>query len=152
MSYAEPTNSSNKLEDPQSVFNTDTSGAVGEMPGSDAIASFFLILRTSLKIYHWQTLSYARHIASNDLVAKLDKTLDQFVEIYIAKYGRPEFPARRRAIPLRDFSDSSIESVMTAVIALLYSWNSWLAEPELITIRDQIVADLQQARYLFTLS
>lgn len=86
------------------------------------------------------------------MLAKLDKSLDEFVEVYIAKYGRPDFSLANRAIPLRNFSDSSIETLLTGTIAVLYGWSAWLAAPELLTIRDQIVADMQQARYLFTLS
>ena len=53
-----------------------------------------MTMREQIKIYNWQTLSYPRHVATNDLVTKLDASIDQFVEVYISKYGRPQLTGK----------------------------------------------------------
>ena len=118
------------------------------------VSFVFLALRNQIKIYHWQTMSYARHIASNDLITKLDANLDQFVEIYIGKYGRPKFGGKTGSIPLKNFNDKDATKLVENTIY-------WLehdlprklknTDTDLLNIRDTIVADLNQVLYLFTL-
>ena len=43
------------------------------------IVHLMMTLRDQVKLYHWQTMNYPRHIATNDLVTKLDTNIDQFV-------------------------------------------------------------------------
>ena len=114
----------------------------------------FLTLRTQIKIYHWQTLSYARHIASNDLLTKLDTNLDQFIEVYIGKYGRPKFSGKTANIHLSNFHDKDApELIRNAIYWLENSLSKKLkkTDTDLLNIRDTIVADLNQVLYLFTL-
>jgi hypothetical protein len=42
-----------------------------------------LYFQTNVRLYHWGTKLYARHIASGDLYKQLDTFTDKFVEIYI---------------------------------------------------------------------
>lgn len=117
------------------------------------ISYVFLTLRTQIKIYHWQTLSYARHIASNDLLTKLDANLDQFIEVYIGKYGRPKFSGKTSTIRLDNFHDTDAPQLIRDAI-------NWLentlprklkrTDTDLLNIRDTIVGDLNQVLYLFT--
>jgi hypothetical protein len=118
------------------------------------ISYIFLTLRTQIKIYHWQTLSYARHIASNDLLTKLDVNLDQFVEVYVGKYGRPKFSGKTAIIRLNNFHDKDApELIRNAIEWLQTSLPKKLkkTDTDLLNIRDTIVADLNQVLYLFTL-
>jgi len=117
------------------------------------ISYVFLSLRTQIKIYHWQTLSYARHIASNDLLTKLDVNLDQFIEVYIGKYGRPKFTGKNSNIHLNNFHDTDApQLIRDAIEWLKNSLPKKLkkSDTDLLNIRDTIVADLNQVLYLFT--
>jgi hypothetical protein len=117
------------------------------------IAFMMMTLRDQIKVYHWQTITYSRHIATNDLVTKLDVNIDQFIEVYIGKYGRPKFSGKTGHIPLRNFSDSEAPKLIEDAI-------TWLSDElpkklkrtdtDLFNIRDTIVADLNQVRYLFS--
>ena len=51
------------------------------------LISFSFKLTNSLKLYHWQTTSYARHITSGQLFDLLIVLLDKLVETYQGKYG-----------------------------------------------------------------
>lgn len=122
---------------------------------TSAIPYIFLTLREQVKIYHWQTFSYPRHIATNDLVTKLDASIDQFVEVYISKYGRPSFSGKTSSIQLNNYKDAE----MTKFIQDAVSWLENVlplklkrTDTELLNIRDTLVTDLNQALYLFTLN
>ena len=114
-----------------------------------------MTMREQVKIYHWQTLSYPRHVATNDLVTKLDASIDQFVEVYISKYGRPLFNGKTSTIKLNNFKDAEMTRFVKDAI-------SWLendlpqklkkTDTDLLNIRDTIVTDLNQTLYLFTLN
>jgi len=117
------------------------------------IACMFMTLRDQIKVYHWQTITYSRHIATNDLVTKLDANIDQFVEVYIGKYGRPKFTGKNSTIHLRNFHDVEAPKLLSEAI-------DWMttelpsklkkSDTDLLNIRDTIVADLNQVKYLFT--
>lgn len=122
---------------------------------SSVIPYVFLTMREQVKIYHWQTFSYPRHVATNDLVTKLDASIDQFIEVYISKYGRPSFTGKTSTIKLHNFKDSEMtQFVKDAVSWLENDLPSKLkkTDTELLNIRDTLVTDLNQALYLFTLN
>ena len=110
-------------------------------------------LRDQIKIYHWQTKSYPRHIASDDLVKKLDTNIDQFVEVYIGKYGRPRFTGKTSTIHLTNHSNKDAENLVDDAIQWMSNLSTKLKkkDTDLLNIRDTIVADLNQVKYLFTL-
>ena len=122
---------------------------------SGEIIHLMMTLRNQVKLYHWQTMKYPRHIATDELVGKLDTNIDQFVEVYVGKYGRPRLTGRTSAIRLLNHSDKEA----TRFIQDAISWmNSELpkklkkTDTDLLNIRDTIVADLNQTLYLFSMN
>ena len=112
-----------------------------------------LTLRNQVKLYHWQTMAYPRHIATNDLVTKLDANIDQFVEVYIGKYGRPKLSGSTSTIRLRNHSDKEASVLLKEAVDWLtgdLSRTLKKTDTDLLNIRDTIVADLNQTLYLFT--
>ena len=117
------------------------------------IVHLMLTLRNQVKLYHWQTMAYPRHVATDELVTKLDANIDQFVEVYVGKYGRPRMTGSFSTIRLRNHSDKEA----TALLQEAIDWmNTDLTrklkktDTDLLNIRDTIVADLNQTLYLFT--
>jgi hypothetical protein len=121
---------------------------------SGEIVNLMLTLRNQIKIYHWETMQHSRHKSTDDLIDKLDDSIDKFVEVYIGKYGRPKLTPRTGTIRLRNYDDVQAPALLTEAI-------SWMTDrlpnllskndTDLLNIRDEIVADLNQTRYLFTL-
>jgi hypothetical protein len=115
---------------------------------------FFLQLRNQIKLYHWQTRVYARHIATDQILEKLDKNIDSFVEIYIGKYGRPRLTGSNAALTLHNLTEAGASRLIKAGIKYLQGLSKSLragTDSDLINIRDEMVADLNQLQYLFTL-
>ena len=118
------------------------------------IVVLMLTLRNQSKIYHWQTLSFPRHKATDDLVSKLDDNIDKFVEVYIGKYGRFNLTSKTGKIHIRNFQDKQAGQLLDDAIAwLTNSLPKHLknTDTDLLNIRDEIVGDLNQTKYLFTL-
>jgi hypothetical protein len=108
-------------------------------------------IRDQIKVYHWQTSKYARHIATNDLVTALDTNIDEFVEVYMGKYGRPRII---RTIKLHNFSESAARAFVAKQTEFLTKKMPKMlksTDSDLLGIRDTILADLNKTLYLFTL-
>ena len=115
--------------------------------------NLMLTLRNQVKIYHWETMQFSRHKSTDDLVDKLDDAIDKFMEVYFGKYGRLNLNQRNGTIRLRNYSDEegpellkqAIEWLSTRLPKLLSS-----KDTDLLNIRDEIVAELNQTLYLFS--
>jgi DNA-binding ferritin-like protein len=121
---------------------------------SGEILHVLLILRNQVKLYHWQTMSFSRHKATDDLVTSLDTNIDKFTEAYMGRYGRPKMTASTGKIQIYDTNDKRAPQLMKeAVQWLTKSLPKLLSkdDTDLLNIRDEILGDIQQARYLFTL-
>lgn len=114
---------------------------------------FFLHLRNQIKLYHWQTRVYARHIATDQILEKLEKNIDSFVEIYIGKYGRPRVTGDNAIIHLHNLTEAGASKLVKGGIKYLQGLSKSLhdADTDLINLRDEMIADLNQLLYLFTL-
>jgi hypothetical protein len=115
---------------------------------------YFLQLRDQIKLYHWQTRIYARHIATDNVLEKLDKSIDEYVEVYIGKYGRPKLTGKDANITVHNLSESGAVRLIGAAVKYLQGPLTKTLKPadtDLMNIRDEIVADLNQLLYLFTL-
>lgn len=114
-----------------------------------------LNLRNQLKLYHWQTRVYARHIAVDGVLEKLDTLIDEYVEIYIGKYGRPKLSGADAIIRLHNLSEAGATKLVNAAIKYmmgpLVKGLKTGVDTDLINVRDEMVANLNQLLYLFTL-
>jgi len=114
---------------------------------------FFFHMREQIKLYHWQTESYSRHKATDDALEKLDKNIDRYVEIYMGKYGRPKMTPGTNTIKVINMSESTaIRFVKTCIDYLIADLLQKKGDSDLQTIRDEMLADLNQLLYLFSLS
>ena len=115
---------------------------------------FFLNLRDQIKLYHWQTRVYSRHIATDKILEGLEKSIDSYVEVYIGKYGRPKISGKNASITLHNLTEAGAVRLVGAAIKYLQGPLTKSLKPndnDLMNIRDEMVADLNQLLYLFTL-
>jgi hypothetical protein len=116
---------------------------------------FFLQLQTQIKLHHWQTRVYARHIATDKMLEKLSETIDTFVEVYIGKYGRPKITGKNASLSLHNLTEAGATRLVNAGIKYLQgpltkSLRS-STDTDLLNLRDEMLAILNQLLYLFTL-
>ena len=74
------------------------------------IISIFLTFLNDVKIYHWQTKKYARHVASGDLYKKINDTIDTFVETMQSNGLRIKL--KKTKITLKICNDNEIIKVL----------------------------------------
>jgi hypothetical protein len=120
-------------------------------PGGEIVKVLFN-LREQIKLYHWQTMSFSEHKATDDLVKSLDTNIDKFVEVYMGRYGRPYV---NDTLPVKNLT-------VTGIRGFINKSNGWLSEKlpqmlkktdsDLLNIRDEMLADINQVKYLLTLA
>ena len=119
---------------------------------SQDMICIMLNIRDQIKVYHWQTKSFARHKATDDFVSSLDEKIDEFVEVYMGKYGRPRVSG---TIKLHNFSDSAARSFVakqTSYLTKVLPRKLKDADTDLLNIRDEILGLVNKTLYLFTLN
>jgi hypothetical protein len=122
------------------------------MSGNDI--NFFMTMREQIKLYHWQTKIYSRHKATDTIIEELDKNIDKYVEVYMGKYGRPKMTSKNNTIKLLNLSEVSIIRCIKHCIEYLKSdlvKGLSSQDTDLVNIRDEMLSDLDQLLYLFTL-
>ena len=122
----------------------------------------FLEILNTVKLYHWKTYTYATHQATNEFHEKLGTNIDTFVEALLGKgtgkYGDRINLSKTKSIPLKDFSSiKDFKREITNFSKYLTSLNSTplFKDPtssDLLTIRDEILKDVNQFLYLLTFS
>lgn len=118
------------------------------------IIRFFFSLQCNVKLYHWQTMSFARHNATDKLVDKIADHADKFMEVYIGKYGRPKITKQDEKFTLENSSDRDIEKIVRDAIKFVKVEMPKMLSKEdtdLLNILDELLGDLNQTLYLFTL-
>lgn len=116
--------------------------------------NFFLTMREQIKVYHWQTKSYSRHKATDGVISSLDESIDKYVEVYMGKYNRPHMSSRNNTIKLQNLSEKSIVRFIHSCVGYLNGPLTKRLKPvdtDLMNIRDEMLAELNQLLYLFTL-
>jgi hypothetical protein len=116
------------------------------------IVSHLLMIRNQIKLYHWQTKQFSRHTATDALTAALDLSIDNFVESYIGRYGRPRVSG---SIKLHNFSESAATTFVARETKYLETdlpRKIGKQDTDLLNLRDEILAELTKVSYLFTLN
>jgi len=116
--------------------------------------NFFFLLREQIKLYHWQTRSFSRHNATDELIEALDVSIDKYVEVYMGKYGRPKMTSATNTVRVKNMAESSAASFIKAGIKYLEGplvKRLKPADTDLVNIRDEMLAELNKLLFLFTL-
>jgi hypothetical protein len=117
----------------------------------------FLEMINTIKVYHWKTSSYATHKATDELFGDLNKKTDEFVEVML---GKSEINRDKvldfSSVKISSFKDNNqcrkiVDEYKAFLLDLPKNKNfSVMANVDLLAIRDEIVALLNQFLYLLT--
>ena len=117
------------------------------------LIKFFFSLRNNLYLYHLSTYSYSRHVAISKLLDSFDDLIDNFLEIYFGKYGRPD-QFNNTTLDLVKLADGDAYMELSNYINFLNISIPNLVNPgdtDLLNIRDEMVGLLNNTKYLFEL-
>jgi hypothetical protein len=121
--------------------------------GCEDIIQLFFNMTLNIKLYHWNTKSYARHKASDSLHTNISGLIDKFIETYIGRYKRPNFKVPFD-VKVKTLDDVTIINVLKKYIDFLENkLPTYIKKSDtaLLNIGDEILHEFNQALYLFTL-
>lgn len=119
-----------------------------------SLMSTFLGIQSQFKVFHWQTQSYAKHIAYGGIYDTLSELSDEFMETYMGKYGRVALEGEQDAILLGNIGEVNIEEFLGTITEFLLSLNHKLdsnRDSDLLNIRDEMLGAINKLKYLLTL-
>lgn len=122
--------------------------------GFESIIKVFFHMLLNIKLYHWETTLFSRHKASDELHGNLSELIDKFVEVYIGGYTRPEFTSSFN-IKVSQLDDKNIIDILGEYVKFLkYEVPTYVKDSDthLLNIRDEMLEQINQTLYLFTLN
>lgn len=115
----------------------------------------FLNMLNTVKLFHWNTKSFSQHKATDELYGELNSHIDKFVEVLL---GKKEDRINLLEQNITLFNKYTTEDFKQK----LYEYRDYLTNMEnileqkmntdLLNIRDEILASINQTIYLFTLN
>ena len=110
-----------------------------------------------IKLYHWQTLTHPVHVVTDKLHEKLNILVDKFIETLT---GRIIIYERNKSFRINLEEPIVLKNKINGYEILL-EYTSYLQStellnviskyPELLNIRDEMLSELNQTSYLFSL-
>jgi len=121
-------------------------------PSINKTVLMFIEMLNTVKLYHWQTYQYSVHKASDDLYKELNDNIDRYVESLLGKKPTRPHLSSCKKITLYAFDNFSlfkkqIEKYKNFLINIDYSPQ----DSDLVSIRDEILSNLNQFTYLLSL-
>lgn len=117
----------------------------------DELLNYLMSMRNQIKIYHWQTHKYARHMASDKLVDELDSLIDKYVESYSGIYKNISLKSKTNILKLENITDNDITKYIESIRIIIVKEIEKVTDTELKNIADEILSSIDKAIYLFRL-
>jgi len=120
------------------------------------ITMIFLEVLLMIKLFHWKTHSFASHKASDELYGKFNENMDRFIEVLLGKTTSRINLTQHKYLPLYDFNNvDGVKIKMNEFKSYLVNLDNnifmnKMSNADLFTIRDEILADINQFLYLLT--
>ena len=124
------------------------------------IITKILQMLITVKLYHWNTMIYSVHKATDDLYGELNTLMDQFVEVLLGKHSNVSEKNRHeilsiKTLELKNYKDNGLfKKALDDFKKYLIGLNVVFSHSEnsdLMNIRDEILALLNKVSYLLTL-
>ena len=141
-------------------MNRSKNGGIRRSNSTQTIVATFLHMLSTVKLYHWKTMCFAAHKATDELYTSLNEKIDHFVEVML---GKKELGGRTKLLNV-PMIKLSIYSNIEAFIKQIESYKAFLLDlsndavfgdlmnTDLLAIRDEILADFNQFLYLISLN
>lgn len=112
-----------------------------------------LTLQNQLRIFHWQTTSFAEHQAFGEAYTALDPLIDSFIETMMGKKGRI-FASGGFHLDLANYREADPATFLKKYDVFLSALDGELteADTDLKNIRDDMKGVVNHTLYLLTLN
>ena len=117
------------------------------------LVSVFLEMLNMVKLYHWKTHSYAQHKATDDLYASLNSNVDRFIEVLLGKDAKRIKMMEKKIDLIDPVNVTDFKSRIYEYREFLTDMNvhfNEMRDSDLLSIRDDLLADINQFLYLMT--
>jgi hypothetical protein len=118
------------------------------------LVRMFMEMLNAVKLYHWNTHSFSQHKATDELHSRLSENVDKFMEVLLGKDASrlKHLDKKIALINARNTTEfkSRIHEYRECFIDMNNCFDSH-RDSDLLNIRDEILADLNQFLYLLTL-
>lgn len=123
--------------------------------GATISQSDFLFLLSQLKVFHWNTKSFAQHKSFGEAYDSLSDSIDEFIEQWQGEHG---------LMPHGQFSSYSVSNnTPEEIVSFISKAENFLiveipknvnpiTQTNLLNTRDEMLSSLSQLKYLLTLS
>ena len=111
-------------------------------------------IQTQLRIFHWQTKMYGKHIAYGSKYDAFDGLIDTFAETVMGKMAGERLTFSGMSVKLADTGEVNVEEWVAKNIKFLENLTNILdnkKHSDLLNIRDEMMQELNQLNYLLTL-
>jgi DNA-binding ferritin-like protein len=137
---------------PISVVSKSTK--LKSLNSSGDIILFFMDMLTTVKLYHWKTMNYATHKATDELYDDLNKYVDEFVEVLLGYKGGVRAKLPRTQVTLHDCNSieefkKKIDGYKNVLIGFTSRFDG-KKNSDLLNIRDEILATLNKSLYVMS--
>jgi len=119
-----------------------------------ALIGTILEMLNTIKVYHWNTHSFSQHKATDELYSRLGEHTDKFVEVLLGKEQSRLHLLNAHTALFRAKTTSDFRSKIHEYREFFIGMNECLdshKDSDLLNIRDETLADLNQFLYLLTL-
>ena len=125
------------------------------------VTKIFLEMLIMIKLFHWNTHSYAQHKATDKLYSSFNDHMDKFIEVLLGKVGNRVPFSTSQSIKMYDFKSKEklIKKInwFKGYLVEMHSHTFFNKFPkmknfDLLNIRDEILADMNQFLYLLSLN
>jgi len=121
---------------------------------SGDVILFFMNMLTTVKLYHWKTMNYATHKATDELYEDLNKYVDEFVEVMIGHKGGVRATLPRTNVKIYDCASKEefsrkIEEYKQVLIGFTSRFDG-KKNSDLLNIRDEILGALNKSLYVMS--
>lgn len=113
-----------------------------------------LTLQDQLKVFHWQTKSYAEHKALGNLYDDLSDLIDEFVETFSGRYGVPAARESYKLTVMNYKDNASVMEFLDKGISYMAKDVTAMLKPEdtdLLNLRDEMIGAMNKTKYLLRL-
>jgi len=120
------------------------------------VTIYFFEMLLMIKLFHWKTFCYATHKATDHIYGKLNEHMDRFMEVLLGKSNVRMNLVYKKSISLLDVSREEFMTKIMNFKSYLVNISNHpamksMSNVDLLTIRDELLADLNQFLYLMSL-